>query len=569
MWATLVVAIFVPTHHKNLHEMEEAQTKVLILGAGGVGAWAAKALKARGHEVVATTSSIDTTRALGCLGIEVLPWRWNGRGASWEALIDVNATKWMVTVPPRTGMDDAVDFHAELQAAAEKANVALLMWTSSTAVYDPQKEGVIEEEDAIHRQSRHTGVDLLQLEQMHVQGAVPFVAMRFGGLFSERRHPVSALTKRTPVNDADGHVQWVHEKDAALACVHALTHRGTLPVALNVVAPHVASRRALIETSLVPSQWPNMKPGGCQRTVSSKALEGLGFEWSVPSPERWVATVPSPAEHGCWEGPHGRLQWTRHRSRRETSRGRALMVHGYKGFKEWGNWKGVAERWAREGWDVWRMDFSHNGHVLPFLEDCVDTEAWSANRLHFEVNEVAFALGQIADPSLPLVVWGHSRGGAMAQLGALQHLKAGRRLDGIALWAPVSDLLARFPTGEAFNRYRTSGHFDVLNGRTGQILRHPWAFYEEAMAHKALLDLETASRQLSCPVCVVHGGQDGAVMEWEGRRLAEWSPNGSFHLVPDANHVFGMSHPWDDWQHWPEGLESAWRQTVEWLDNVK
>ena len=82
----------------------------------------------------------STRRALGCLGIEVLPWRWNGTGASWEALIDVNATKWMVTVPPRTGMDEAVDFHAELQTAAEKANVALLMWTSSTAVYDPQKE---------------------------------------------------------------------------------------------------------------------------------------------------------------------------------------------------------------------------------------------------------------------------------------------------------------------------------------------------------------------------------------------------------------------------------------------
>ena len=87
------------------------------------------------------------------------------------------------------------------------------------------------------------------------------------------------------------------------------------------------------------------------------------------------------------------------------------------------------------------------------------------------------------------------------------------------------------------------------------------------MAHKALLDIETASRQLLCPVCVVHGGQDEAVMEWEGRRLAEWSPNGSFHLVPDANHVFGMSHPWDDWQRCPEDLESAWRHTVEWLDN--
>ena len=552
-------------HHKNLHEMEEAQTKVLILGAGGVGAWAARALQARGHEVVATTSSIDTTHALRCLGIQVLPWRWSGRGDSWEALIDVNAARWLVTVPPRSGMDAAVDFHSELQHAAEKANVELLMWTSSTAVYDPLKEGVISEQDAVHRKSRHTGVDLLQLEQLHVQGAVPFVAMRFGGLFSEQRHPVSALTKRTPVADADGHVQWVHEKDAALACVHALTHRSKLPVALNVVAPEVASRRVLIEAALVPSQRPNMKSGGCQRKVSSKALEKLGFEWGVPNPADWVTAVPGPTEHGAWDGPHGRLHWTLHRSRRETSQGRALMVYGYKGFKEWGNWKGVAEQWAREGWDVWRMDFSHNGHVFPFLEDCIDTDAWSANRLHFEVNEVAFALGRIVDPAVPMVVWGHSRGGGMAQLGALQHVNKGRRLDGVALWAPVSDLLTRFPRGEAFERYKTSGYFEVVNGRTGQVLGHPWAFHEEAMAHKELLDIEAASRQLTCPVCVVHGKRDDAVNEWEGRRLAQWSQEGSFHLVSDANHVFGMSHPWDDWQRWPAELEHAWADMVKWL----
>ena len=548
--------------------MEEAQSKVLVLGAGCVGALAAKELKSKGHTVVATTSSEATAHALACLGIEVLPWRWDGAGTSWQALIDANAAKWLVTVPPRKGMDDAADFHAELQTAAEKANLKLLMWTSSTAVYDPLKEGVIAEEDAVHRRSRHTGVDLLQLEHMHVQGAVPFVAMRFGGLFSERRHPVSALTKRTPVHDADGHVQWVHERDAARASVHALRHPGTLPLALNVVAPQVASRRTLVEAALVSSQRPGMLPGGGQRTVSSGALENLGFKWEVPSPADWVAAVPGPTEHGSWDGPHGQLHWTRHPARREVCRGRALMVHGYKGFKEWGNWKGVAEQWAREGWDVWRMDFSHNGHVWPFLEECLDTEAWSANRLHFEVNEVAYALAQIVDASVPMVILGHSRGGAMAQLGALQHVQHGRRLDGVALWAPVSNLLARFPVEEEFDRFKSSGFYEVINGRTGQVLRHPWAFHEEAIAQKDLLDIEAASRQLPCPVCVVHGGDDDAVNEAEGRHLAEWSPAGSFHLVADANHVFGMSHPWDDWQVWPKELEHAWRHMVEWLGDL-
>ena len=94
----------------------------------------------------------------------------------------------------------------------------------------------------------------------------------------------------------------------------------------------------------------------------------------------------------------------------------------------------------------------------------------------------------------------------MAQLGVLQHVNKGRRLDGVALWAPVSDLLARFPRGEAFERYKTSGYFEV--GRTGQVLGHPWAYHEEAMAHKELLDIEAASRQLTCPVCVVHGKRD-------------------------------------------------------------
>ena len=43
-------------------------------------------------------------------------------------------------------------------------------------------------------------------------------------------------------------------------------------------------------------------------------------------------------------------------------------------------------------------------------------------------------VGQIDRGDLPVVVVGHSRGGAVAILGADLHARDGGRLDGIALW---------------------------------------------------------------------------------------------------------------------------------------
>ena len=128
--------IFVPTHHKNLQRMERSALRVLVLGAGQVGAWVARGLVERGCHVTATTTNATTTRALQCLEVEVLPWRWEV-GGTWEALVSCHAKVWCVTVPPRQGAEDAVAFHRELHAAAKRSGVVRLIWTSSTAVYDP------------------------------------------------------------------------------------------------------------------------------------------------------------------------------------------------------------------------------------------------------------------------------------------------------------------------------------------------------------------------------------------------------------------------------------------------
>lgn len=558
------MAIFVPTRLKNSHVKDKHKTKVAVIGAGGVGAWVAKFLVDRGCEVVASTRSPITTRALTLLGVHVLDWHW-ARDTSWEPWLLAKAEVWCVTVPPRMGAEESLAFHEALNSAAEAARVKRLIWTSSTALYDPKVEGVLVEDNAIHIASRHTGVDMLALEERHRHGKVPFVALRFGGLFGPSRHPVSALLKRNPVIDGDGTVQWVHEEDAAAACVHVALHQGPLPDALNVVAPDVASRKQLLFAGLSEQERPVIQAGGVKRFVSSQRLMDLGFSFQNPNPQAWVLRQAGANAHGSWHGPHGLLHWTQHRPKAGPLKGRALMVHGYKGFREWGNWKGVAERWAQEGWEVTRMDFSHNGHLPPFLETCLDEEAWSANRYHIERDEVAFSLAQIDKGDLPMVVMGHSRGGAMAVLGAEQHVRQGGRMDGIALWAPVSNVVSRLPNGAALEAWKSSNRLEVLNGRTGQTLVHPFAFYSETVQRADELSVERATKATKCPVLVIHGTLDPAVHHSEGKRICEWAQHGSFEPIDDGDHVFGMRHPWPDAREWPLHLEEAWRRQLAWL----
>ncbi|MDA0939520.1 MAG: alpha/beta fold hydrolase [Bacteroidetes bacterium] len=291
--------------------------------------------------------------------------------------------------------------------------------------------------------------------------------------------------------------------------------------------------------------------------------------WKVPSPVEWVRRHPGTTEEGRWHGPHGPLNWTRHRVVGARRNGVVLMVHGYKGFRRWGNWFGVAHKLVEAGWEVVRLDFSHNGHLAPFDGDCLDEEAWSANRYHMEVDEVEFGLAQLSkECEDPVVVFGHSRGGAIAALGAAQHQRSGGKLSGVSMWSPVSDLFSRFPSGKELEEWEARGFVEVVNGRTGQVLHHPFDFFSESQSRKELLDVQNAITSLSCEILVVHGDADEVIMPFEGKRIAGWAKSGSYELIEGGNHVFGMSHPWPEAREQPPALSAALRAQNQWLNHL-
>ena len=158
--------------------------------------------------------------------------------------------------------------------------------------------------------------------------------------------------------------------DAAEACVHVALHQGPLPGALNVVAPDVASREQLLRAALAEEELPAIHPGG-----SSVSCRPTFFRFGLPIPGTKPRKVgqatsgreyPRPVEDaGCSVGP-GIVQGRPcERQSCDGARLQGFPVGQLEG------WRNVGPR--RDGRS--RHGFSHNGHVPPFLDTCLDEEA--------------------------------------------------------------------------------------------------------------------------------------------------------------------------------------------------
>jgi pimeloyl-ACP methyl ester carboxylesterase len=235
-------------------------------------------------------------------------------------------------------------------------------------------------------------------------------------------------------------------------------------------------------------------------------------------------------------------------------KGQIVFAHGYKGFKDWGAWAIMGDLFAEEGWEFVRFNFSHNGHVLPDLNECSDEIAWSKNTYSKEksdLEEILLRASNSSERSEKLIVLGHSRGGGVAALAA-----ANSNVDGVVLLSSVCDFASRFPSGEALEKWRNTDRLEVLNGRTLQILSHSFSFYEDFELNSETLNIERAVRSLDIPLLVVHGDSDQAVSDAEGKKLVNWATKGQFESIPDAGHTFGTSHPWTD-NNLPQQAQAA------------
>lgn len=243
-----------------------------------------------------------------------------------------------------------------------------------------------------------------------------------------------------------------------------------------------------------------------------------------------------------------------------------IFVHGFKGFKDWGHFPLLAERFAREGFVFVKFNFSHNGTGPSHLDQLNDLDAFAENNYGKELFDLNVVIGwafaerawnTILSGKIALI--GHSRGGGIAILTAAEDT----RINKLVTWASVSDFLFRNKK-ETLEIWKKNGVMHAKNVRTGQKLPMNYQFIEDLETNALRYDIGKAMRKLTIPCLIVHGTQDEAVPAREGQLLKNWSENGQLLMIKNAGHTFGVSHPFQG-NSFPPQAEMVIFNTIQFL----
>lgn len=274
------------------------------------------------------------------------------------------------------------------------------------------------------------------------------------------------------------------------------------------------------------------------------------------------------------EGKHGRPILT-DVFYRQTGAAKPVVIfsHGFKGFKDWGGWKDVARRFADAGFIFVLFNFSHNGTTLDKPEEFADLEAFGNNNYSIELDDLGVVIDWImgSDSPVPeqekdtrnLFLTGHSRGGGITILKANED----PRISGIATWAGVCSYHRHISQGNTIDLWREKGVVYIANSRTQQQMPLYFQLYENTVQNIDRLNIEQATKNLNCPMLIVHGTTDPVVLYEEAELLHQWHPKSQLLSIPNANHVFGMRHPWEN-AELPTDTKTMADETIKFFNNL-
>ncbi len=242
-----------------------------------------------------------------------------------------------------------------------------------------------------------------------------------------------------------------------------------------------------------------------------------------------------------------------------------IFVHGYKGYKDWGAWNLMAEKFAESGIFFVKFNFSHNGTTVEDPHNFSDLEAFGNNNYSKELSDLGIVIDHFAKhehvDDQKIILMGHSRGGGISIIKTFED----ERINGLITLASV-DTLDRFPKNEAFEKWKNVGVFYVINGRTKQEMPHYYQFYEDFKNNEMRFDVERAAEMAKAHVLIVHGTQDESVNVKNAEHLHILNPNSELFLIEDANHTFGAKEPWEE-NELPKDLNTMVEKSVEFIKN--
>ena len=225
-----------------------------------------------------------------------------------------------------------------------------------------------------------------------------------------------------------------------------------------------------------------------------------------------------------------------------------LVLHGFKGYKDYGFFPHLTRRLADAGLVAVRFNFSHSGiddDPSTFgRPDLFERDSWSN-----QLADVAAVIAAAKAGELPhadrmdlarLGLLGHSRGAVTALLTA-GHDPRVRAI--VALSSPASaDTLSE----SARQIIREEGTIVSPSSRTGQQLRIGRAWLEDLEQSAKKLDLLAAVGRIEAPLLIAHGADDESVPVGCAHVLADaYRGEPELLLIEGAGHTFDCVNPFE------------------------
>jgi dienelactone hydrolase len=241
------------------------------------------------------------------------------------------------------------------------------------------------------------------------------------------------------------------------------------------------------------------------------------------------------------------------------ARGTVIICHGFKGFSRWGFFPHLAAAIAKEGLRAIRFDFSGSG-VGADGESFTETDAFASNTFSRELEDLAAVEAEAARRgwlTSPYGLVGHSRGGGTAILHA-----AGNPAVGALVTLAAIAYVRRWSDSEE-RAWRSRGYTEVVNSRTGQVLRLGTALLDDVDAGaNGPLDIAAAASRMKAPWLIIHGSADSSVAVDDAHRLADAAPDARLLIIEGASHTFDIAHPMNESS---AALDLVVSETTEWM----
>jgi len=229
-----------------------------------------------------------------------------------------------------------------------------------------------------------------------------------------------------------------------------------------------------------------------------------------------------------------------------------LMLHGFKGFRNWGFFPMAAQEVAQHGFIVVRMDFALNG-MRGTNNTVISLADFGENTITHEVDDVHDVIdGMLSNPELSWIreQWnrhvhfvGHSRGGAITQIAASElrtvpDVTVGKSV----VWNTIGN--ADRWSHRQRDIWREVGYMEVENTRTGQTLRMDSSFLDDLEENSERLSLPHAATSVQDLMMYIHSDSDLTVNIREVKELlSSIDSKAKLVVIPGSTHTFGISHP--------------------------